>query len=154
MEGARPAGPGDEATCRSLLDEALQAAGAMRGGPRLVGSRTSSALLARWAECGSAATLQVGTLDGTVVGLAAAVAVEGDEDRTARIECCYVESGARGVGVGTALLATLVAWSSAQGCVALDAVALPGDRLSKQRFEAAGLSARLLVLSRRLEAPD
>ena len=32
----------------------------------------------------------------------------------------------------------------------MDALALPGDRTTKQRLEAAGFTARLLTLSRRL----
>ncbi len=67
------------------------------------------------------------------------------------IECCYVETGARGVGVGTALMEAAVAWCSERGCDTVDALALPGDRTTKQRLEAAGFTARLLTLSRRLD---
>ena len=44
-----------------------------------------------------------------------------------------------------------VAWCTEQGCDAVDALALPGDRTTKQRLEAAGFTARLLTLSRRLD---
>ena len=71
-------------------------------------------------------------------------------ERSGRIECCYVEEGARGVGVGTALMESMVAWCSQRACRDVDALALPGDRLSKQRFEGAGFTARLLVLNRPL----
>jgi hypothetical protein len=43
-----------------------------------------------------------------------------------------------------------VGWCVAAGCEEVDALALPGDRSTKQRLEAAGFSARLLTLSRRL----
>jgi GNAT superfamily N-acetyltransferase len=66
----------------------------------------------------------------------------------ARIDCCYVEEDARGVGVGTALMEAAIAWSERAGYVELDALALPGDRATKQRLEAAGFTARLLTLSR------
>ena len=66
------------------------------------------------------------------------------------IECCYVEPDARGVGVGSSLMEAAVAWAGSQGCTDLDALALPGDRQTKQRLEAAGFTARLLTLSRRL----
>jgi GNAT superfamily N-acetyltransferase len=62
-----------------------------------------------------------------------------------------VETGARGVGVGTALMDAAVAWCTERGCSGVDALALPGDRTTKQRLEAAGFSARLLTLSRRLD---
>jgi GNAT superfamily N-acetyltransferase len=68
----------------------------------------------------------------------------------ALVEFCYVEADARGVGVGTALMAAAVDWSAGRGCEEVDALALPGDRATKQRLEAAGFTARLLTLSRRL----
>jgi hypothetical protein len=45
----------------------------------------------------------------------------------------------------------MVTWCQGRGCVDIDALALPGDRSSKQRLEAAGFVARLLTLSRRLD---
>ena len=66
------------------------------------------------------------------------------------VECCYVETGARGVGVGTALMDAAVRWCAGAGCAEVDALALPGDRATKQRLEATGFTARLLTLSRRL----
>jgi hypothetical protein len=44
-----------------------------------------------------------------------------------------------------------VAWCTAEGCCDIDALALPGDRSTKQRLEAAGFTARLLILNRRLD---
>ena len=66
------------------------------------------------------------------------------------IQCCYVETLARGVGVGSALMTSAVEWAAMRGCAEVDALALPGDRSTKQRLEAAGFTARLLTLSRRL----
>ncbi len=43
-----------------------------------------------------------------------------------------------------------VEWCAARGAGEVDALALPGDRTTKQRLEAAGFTARLLTLSRRL----
>lgn len=155
METARPAQRDDMSACAVLLTKALDAARSARGGPALVGHATSEMILARWADAGPAhATVYVGEYDHVVVGLAAATvmtrAQAKDDERSGRIECCYVEEGARGVGVGSALMESLVAWCGAQGCQDVDALALPGDRHSKQRFEAAGFTARLLVLNRRL----
>jgi hypothetical protein len=48
------------------------------------------------------------------------------------------------------LMEAAVSWCAAQGCTEVDALALPGDRATKQRLEAAGFTARLLTLNRRL----
>jgi GNAT superfamily N-acetyltransferase len=150
MELARPAVAADRQPCTRLLSQALVSAASMRGGAALLGEATPVTLLERWTA--PAAQLLVGEYDGVVVGLLAATtgdAVAGR--RSGRIECCYVETGARGVGVGSALMEGGVAWCAAQGCTEVDALALPGDRTTKQRLEAAGFSARLLTLSRRLD---
>jgi GNAT superfamily N-acetyltransferase len=106
--------------------------------------------MARWSEGGDRASLFVGEYDDAVVGVLGVVAETTDRARRGRIECCYVEAPARAVGVGAALMEAAVSWCSTAGCEEVDALALPGDRLTKQRFEAAGFTARLLTLSRRL----
>jgi len=137
--------------CAELLAMALTTVGSMRGGAALVGDVTAAELLARWTDA-TRATIYVGAIHDVVVGLAAAtVGVRAHAtEPSGRIECCFVEEGARGVGVGSALMESLVAWCTQSGCHDIDALALPGDRLSKQRMEAAGFTARLLVLNRRL----
>ena len=86
------------------------------------------------------------------MGLLAVTAAPGPRGATnGLIECCYVEAGARGVGVGTALMDAAVAWCAEKGCAVVDALALPGDRTTKQRLEGSGFTARLLTLSRRLD---
>ena len=157
MEGARAAGPDDLPTCRALLDTALGDAASMRGGPALLGAWTPDELLGRWSADPTRTALFVGEYEHVVVGLGAVTVLEAapatptpPTGRTGRIECCYVEAGARGVGVGSELMATLVRWCAAQGCGNIDALALPGDRATKQRLETAGFTARLLVLNRSL----
>lgn len=124
----------------------------MRGGPALVGVAQADALVALWAAGGSA-QLFVGEFDGVVVGLLAVTeGLRAGNDRPSGvIECCYVETDARGVGVGTALMDAALAWCRVRGCGDVDATALPGDRVTKQRLEAAGFTARLLTLNRRLD---
>ncbi len=152
MELARQARAEDRQACTLLLSQALVAAESMRGGGALVGDSTTVTLLDRWTLLGDAAHVLVGEFDGAVVGLLA-VTVSGARRglTSGLIECCYVETGARGVGVGTALMEAGVAWCAERGCHGVDALALPGDRTTKQRLEAAGFSARLLTLSRRLD---
>ena len=151
MELARPAGVADRQICTRLLSQALLGAATMRGGVALVGEATPATLLPRWTQSGEEAVLLVGEYDSVVVGLlGATVAAESGGRRSSLIECCYVETGARGVGVGTALMQGAVEWSAQRGCTDVDALALPGDRATKQVLETAGFTARLLVLNRRL----
>jgi GNAT superfamily N-acetyltransferase len=147
MELARPARTDDRQACTRLLSQALVAAESMRGGAALVGDATTVTLLERWTGEDATAHLMVGEYEGVVVGLGAVTAT----DSRGFVECCYVETGARGVGVGTALMEAAVTWCSERGCDTVDALALPGDRTTKQRLEAAGFTARLLTLSRRLD---
>jgi GNAT superfamily N-acetyltransferase len=152
MELARPARAEDRQACTRLLSQALLAAQSMRGGAALVGDATTVTLLERWTAADATAHLMVGEYEGVVVGLGAVTAAGVSGGLTnGVIECCYVETGGRGVGVGTALMDAAVAWCSERGCDAVDALALPGDRTTKQRLEAAGFTARLLTLNRRLD---
>jgi GNAT superfamily N-acetyltransferase len=166
MEGVRPAEDGDLARCAELLAAARDAARTQRGGPMALSAPPWSsvptgegdgdddlAVLGPWKSDGHDGVLLAGLYDGAVVGVGAGrVRVGGgaNPERVGVIDCCYVEPGAREVGVGNALVTALVSWFSERGCTGVDAPALPGDRRTKQLFEAAGLSARLLVLHRRL----
>jgi GNAT superfamily N-acetyltransferase len=149
MELARPARDEDHAACRRILGELLAGARDLRGGTALVGAATPETLLERWTARG--AQLLVGEFDGVVVGVLGATAPDAAEGGRGLIEGCYVERGARGVGVGTALMQAALAWCRERGCRDVDAMALPGDRTVKQRLEAEGFTARLLTLSLRLD---
>jgi GNAT superfamily N-acetyltransferase len=149
VELARPARPDDNPACRRLLDDLLAGAQAMRGGPALTGTATSESLLARWTS--PKAKLLVGEFEGVVVGVLGVTASGPPDGGRGLVEGCYVERDARGVGVGGALMQAAVAWCREQGCREVDAIALPGDRGTKQRLEAEGFTARLLTLSRRLD---
>ncbi len=154
MEQVRPATPGDHAALARLLTAALAEAKDARGGLALVGDAAPEGLLVRWTGGAAGDRTQVfaGEFDGALVGLAAVTLRPGLAEDAPRglVECCYVEPMGRGVGVGEALLAAALTWCESRGCVEVDAMALPGDRSTKQRLEGAGFSARLLTLSRRL----
>ncbi len=155
MESTRPAHQDDRAACVALLTRALSDVDAMRGGATLRGDVSHDELLARWLDADDTddAALYVGEFHHVVVGLAAAVTFtrHGSTVRSGRIECCFVEEGARGSrcryrpdGVDGGVV-------RAKRLPDIDALALPGDRLSKQRLEASGFTARLLVLNRPLD---
>jgi GNAT superfamily N-acetyltransferase len=152
MELARPATDSDRAACSVLLEDALSGAAIMRGGRALLGAATPESLLARWANRVDACLL-VGEFEEAVVGVLGATVAPARAALGMRafVECCYVEPLARGVGVGSALMELAVQWAAVRGCAEVDALALPGDRATKQRLEAAGFTARLLTLSRRLD---
>lgn len=62
------------------------------------------------------------------------------------IEELYVTPGARRVGVGSILLERTKAMATQRGCSGLDAVALPGDRATKNFFEDHAMVARAIVV--------
>lgn len=103
---------------------------------------------------GGPTQLWVGTLDGASVGFAAARFVALADGRSlAAIDALYVLPEARGVGLGEALMDEILAWAVAGGAAAVDAVALPGDRVTKNFFERYGMTARAIQVHRRLEPP-
>jgi GNAT superfamily N-acetyltransferase len=96
----------------------------------------------------------VGTIDDTVVAYAT-VRLQGlpDGRPLGVIDDLFTHPEARGVGVGEAMMDLLVAWCREHHCTGVDAVALPGNRHTKNFFETFGLTARALVVHRSLEEP-
>jgi len=96
----------------------------------------------------------VGSIDGAVFGYGiAAIEPLRDGRRLAVVEDIYVEPAARGVGVGAAVMDLLLAWSQEQGCIGIDAMALPGNRDTKNFFERYGLTARAIIVHRSFAQP-
>ena len=92
------------------------------------------------------ATALVGSLDDWVAGAALCRVDDSDGDRRGVLDLCFVEPGAREVGLGQLLLERSLDWFRQQRCTGIDGSALPGDRGAKQFFESAGFKARLLVM--------
>lgn len=65
------------------------------------------------------------------------------------VDRVYVIEQARELGCGDALIAA--AMEAARGCAFFEAVALPGDRETKNLYERAGVTARSIVVSKALE---
>jgi len=106
-------------------------------------------------QAGPRSSVIVGTIDGTVVGYGAS-AIEDlcDGAPLAVVSDLYVDPEARGVGVGEAMMDALVAHAEAAGAIGIDALALPGDRATKNFFESFGLKARAIVVHRDLRPSD
>lgn len=153
-EAARRATADDEAALRRLADEVVAELTPQRGGH--VWSRRE----ARPAPPGDSVVaalddptrlVVVGTIDRIVVGYGVVHREElRDGRRIGVVEDLFVEVGARGVGVGEAIMDLLVAWCVEHGCVGVDALALPGNRAAKNFFERFGLTARAIVVHRDL----
>jgi GNAT superfamily N-acetyltransferase len=153
-EAARPAAAEDVPRLAQLVAEAVAEQAEGRGG-RIWSARETRALPADASLAGLVADpdalVLAGTIDGTVVGYAVAVTEQlRTGDRLGVVTDVYVEEGARGVGVGEALLDQVVAWCDAAGCIGIDALALPGNRSTKNFFESFGFTARAIVVHRRL----
>ena len=86
----------------------------------------------------------VAEVGGETVG-AARIALEGVPRPT--VLCVVVHRDARGLGIGAALVDEIRRSARAGGHDRIDALALPGDRETKNLFERAGLTARLIVAS-------
>jgi ribosomal protein S18 acetylase RimI-like enzyme len=151
VEAARPATADDLAAVLALARAGREEQESQRGGP-LWSAREAraepldvalGALLHR-----PDAHVVVGTIDEVVVGYGVALverlrggAVHGV------VTDLHVDPGARGVGVGEAVVRLLVDRLVGAGAATIDAHALPGAREAKNFFEAQGFTARLIVMT-------
>jgi GNAT superfamily N-acetyltransferase len=149
-ERARPARPDDLPTVVALGRAARDELRAFRGGALFeVREAVAEPLERSYARLHEApdGRVVVGTLDDVVLGYAVGELEQlADGRRLGRILEVFVEEGARGVGLGEAILDELVGWFVEQRCAGIDAPALPGHRQAKNFFEAHGFVARLLVM--------
>lgn len=78
--------------------------------------------------------------------------------RDARTVCTvtdlYVCAEFRTIGIGEALLDCCMSWAAEHGASAIDAVALPGARATKNFFESHGFKARALIVSREIAGSE
>jgi GNAT superfamily N-acetyltransferase len=161
-ESVRQARAPDIPALALLLEAARHEAAPRRGGALLLSGGGAGPLrtvddeqeplvaLAAWMQSPTRVVVS-GLIDDVVVGLASGHLVTTGAETLGVVDCCYVDAEARQVGVGASMAARLVEWFKDNGCVGVDVPALPGDRSTKQLWETAGFSARLLVLHRPLE---
>ena len=152
---ARPAAGADLAALAELAAEAVGELTPERGGAgwRRQSARpvpTDLSLEADLEDEGS--HVVAGTIDGTIVGYGVVRAEELlGGGLLGVISDLYTVPGARGVGVGEAVMDALIDWCRQRGCFGVDSLALPGDRHTKNFFESFGLVARAIVVHRSLE---
>lgn len=155
VPNARPARRTDVDRLASMYQDAVDELGPMRGGRVLLGLNRREQPLAG-SFIGQLEDprqfVVVGVLGGEdVVGYGTCRTLElSDDERVGSVEDLYVEPAARRCGAGRAIAELLVRWCSAEGCIGVDANALPGSRAVKSFFEGEGFTARLLVMHRPL----
>jgi GNAT superfamily N-acetyltransferase len=154
LEGCRPASAAD-------LDRLVELAGRARA--ELAANKGGAVWVRREArrdplhESLSAALddpgqhLVAGTADGAVLGYGVARLEElPDGGLLGVVDDIYVEPAGREVGIGEVVMEALVEWCRDRGCFGVDSLALPGDRHTKNFFEAFGLVARAIIVHRPL----
>lgn len=134
----------DVATCHEMEAEARAESREARGAKEFFASHPEAVLQP------PQGTTVVAVVGGHGVGFTTLLFSTGDCERHAVVTRMFVTAAARQVGVGDALVAAARAAASEHGCAWLDALALPGDRATKNLYERNGLSARLLIASTRL----
>jgi GNAT superfamily N-acetyltransferase len=123
-----------------------------RGGGRWLD--THPPLADDWTDAIGERAVYVATIpadDGSEVVVGFLVAhLAADPMPLARIDQVYVAGGARELGFGDALVAAAMAWAKEQRAELIEAETLPGDRNLKNLYERAGVTARLITVSKRL----
>lgn len=149
----RPATLDDTAVVVSLLESAFAELEPERGGAtwRESEARALPLVPSVRADLSTGVHITVAGIDDVVLGVAVTkTRVLHDGRVVAHVGELVVEAAARGVGIGVALLDEATEWARATGAVGIESVALPGQRATKNFFEAAGMKARLLTVFRDL----
>jgi GNAT superfamily N-acetyltransferase len=148
----RRAEPADAPALSDLERSARAELSDTRGGGRWLD--THPVVADRWADTIGTRAVWVATIPAdeatdVVVGFLVADRVA-DPMPLARIDQVYVGREARELGFGDALVAAAMEWAREQGAELIEAETLPGDRNLKNLYERAGVTARLITVSKRL----
>lgn len=151
----RRAEPGDASALRDLEQVARAAVAETRGGSRWLDLHAE--IGDGWDDVITRRTVFVAAIPGgpdpdahqVAVGYLVADLVN-DPMAVARIDQVFVSADARELGFGDELVAAATAWGRDAGAELLEAETLPGDRNLKNLYERAGVTARLITVSKRL----
>jgi|TARA_B100001079_G_scaffold56320_2_gene47175 GNAT superfamily N-acetyltransferase len=155
VEVAREASAADCADLEALLAASRGDMTRKRGAEVLARlDRSAHDLAARVHECleSPEVVVAVGTIDGTTVGYGVMrISEVADGNPHAVVEELFVDPEARSVGVGEALMEYLIEDAKVRGALWIEALALPGDRATKNFFESQRMVARAIVVHRWLD---
>jgi GNAT superfamily N-acetyltransferase len=146
----RAAAPADVDELAALEAQARAALLPNRGGAAWLRDHPPIGDGPRWATLIERDWVWVATIDALVVGYLQLAL----DDDVARVRQVFVRPEARGLGFGDDLLGAAMEHARLSGCAAIETEALPGDRDTKNLYERAGITARLLVLRRNLDTAE
>jgi len=149
----RRAGLGDVGPLRVLEAEARAALVGARGGDRWLDEHPPVG--EAWSDAVATRRVFVAVLDvGPNGPLDVGYLVLDVDGAVARVDQVYVTPDARELGFGDALVEAATAAALEAGAQLLEGEALPGDRQTKNLYERAGITARLITVSRRIDRRD
>ena len=145
----RPAHPADVDALRALEAEARAMLVSARGGTRWLEEHPEVG--AGWMNVLEARTVIVAVLDHSGDDVVVGYLVLDVNRPVSRIDQVFVTPDARELGFGDSLLEAATEKARAAGATVLEGEALPGDRETKNLYERARITARLITVSRRLD---
>ncbi|HEY5011663.1 MAG TPA: GNAT family N-acetyltransferase [Acidimicrobiia bacterium] len=156
MEAARPATADDVARLAELARQGADELTPMRGGAiwSVREARPEPLEAAYLALLDRDDThVVVGTIDEVAIGLGVGRLEQLRDGRCLGIvDELFVEPEARSIGVGEAIVDELLVFFGRHACIGVDALALPGNRATKNFFEQHGFVARAIVMHHRLDS--
>lgn len=147
---------------QEIMEELLQIARAeimpQRGGKIYLSTEMRESFSDLEAELANPAACYIaGTYEGVLMGWGYAVQIEMVEDTrggnakkvgdvVANVKELFVQSEARDIGIGEAILSALIEWAKQSKCQGIQGTALPGNRETKGLFERFGMKTRMLTV--------
>ena len=155
-ERVRPAATADAGALSELEAAARSGLIGTRGGDALLAEHPAvgdwAALIAAVGQIVVVCTIDAGAGE-AVVGYIQSTVDDGPLGRTVTVRQAYVDPQARELGFGSDMLDVVIATARSQGATVVEGTALPGDRDTKNLYERAGITARKITVSKRLD-PD
>jgi len=141
----RSATPADAEHCERLEAEARNNNAGARGAEAFFAEQPIGFLVG--ADAGFSLVAEI---DNVIVGFITLHLTQVVGECIATVIRVYVTARARRVGVGDALITSAKNTARQQKCSRFDALALPGDRDTKNLYERNGITARLIVATTKL----